>query len=207
MPCRSAWGWGSAITTCMSFSDQTQMVDPSTNPTLPGRIGDNINEDDAKAIREIARDLVRGAEICDVDEEFVFNSVKANYLAKKLMAKLDCNAFTAPCPDMCATRRLNEEQFTLCLQPFPQQRMRHLLGMRVRRVRAGFDDPPVEPVVQRPLHGQYVARENERRRRPHRVTASDEGQGRFRADRRQAERDGRHWLYLPRRSQSQAQRV
>lgn len=97
------------------FLDQTQMVDPSTNPTLPGRIGDNINEDDAKAIREIARDLVRGAEICDVDEEFVFNSVKANYLAKKLMAKLDCNAFTAPCPDMCATRRLNEEQFTLCL--------------------------------------------------------------------------------------------
>ena len=99
-----------------AFLDQTQMVDPSTNPTLPGRIGDNINEDDAKAIREIARDLVRGAEICDVDEEFVFNSVKANYLAKKL----DAPSWTATLSRLrvptCARRAVsNEEQFTLCL--------------------------------------------------------------------------------------------
>ena len=97
------------------FLDQTQMVDPSSNPTLPGRSCDNINDEDAKEINGIVRSLVDGAEVCDIDEEFVFNSVKANYLAKKLMAKLDCNAFTAPCPDMCATRRLNEERFTLCL--------------------------------------------------------------------------------------------
>lgn len=97
------------------FLDQTQMVDPSTNPTLPGRKCDNINEQDAVEIEKIAKKLINGAEVCDVDEKFVFNSVKANYLARKLMAKLDCNAFTAPCPDMCATRRLNQEQFTLCL--------------------------------------------------------------------------------------------
>lgn len=97
------------------FLDQTQMVDPSSNPTLPGRKMDNINEEDAKEITAIAQKLMAGAETVDIDEKFVFNSVKANYLAKKLMAKLDCNAFTAPCPDMCATRRLNEEQLTLCL--------------------------------------------------------------------------------------------
>ena len=27
----------------------------------------------------------------------------------------DCNAFCAPCPDLCATRRLNEERYTFCL--------------------------------------------------------------------------------------------
>ena len=97
------------------FLDQTRMVDPSTNPTLPGRKMDNINEEDAKEISAIAKKLIDGAEEVDIDEQFVFNSVKANYLASKLMAKLDCNAFTAPCPDMCATRRLNQEQLTLCL--------------------------------------------------------------------------------------------
>ena len=97
------------------FLDQTQMVDPSSNPTLPGRKMDNINDEDAKEIEAIAKKLIAGADEVDIDEQFVFNSVKANYLAQKLMAKLDCNAFTAPCPDMCATRRLNEEQFTLCL--------------------------------------------------------------------------------------------
>ncbi len=97
------------------FLDQTQMVDPSSNPTLPGRKCDNINEEDAKEIKAIADKLIANAEVVDIDEKFVFNSVKANYLAQKLMAKLDCNAFTAPCPDMCATRRLNQEQFTLCL--------------------------------------------------------------------------------------------
>lgn len=97
------------------FLDQTQIVDPSTNPTLPGRLGDNINEEDVEEIDCIVQGLIRDAEICDMEKSAVFNSVKAHYLAKKLMAKFDCNAFTAPCPDMCATRRLNEEQFTLCL--------------------------------------------------------------------------------------------
>lgn len=47
--------------------------------------------------------------------EDVFPSMKAHHLVNKLLEKLECNAFAAPCPDMCATRRLNEGRFTLCL--------------------------------------------------------------------------------------------
>jgi L-fucose isomerase-like protein len=30
------------------------------------------------------------------------------------MEQKDCNAFTAPCPDACSTRRFNESKFTFC---------------------------------------------------------------------------------------------
>ena len=97
------------------FMDQTNNVDPSTNPTLPGRVCDNINDEDEIIIRERVREFMAGATECDMTEEGIFPSMKANYLVNKLLDKLECNAFAAPCPDMCATRRLNEGKFTLCL--------------------------------------------------------------------------------------------
>lgn len=97
------------------FLDQTRLVDPMTNPTTPGRRGENLTEEEVAEVKDRTKKLMEGAEVADISEEFLFNSCKANYLAQKLMAQFDCNAFTAPCPDMCATRRLNEEQFTLCL--------------------------------------------------------------------------------------------
>ena len=36
-------------------------------------------------------------------------SIQANVTAKKMMAHYECNAFPAPCPEMCATTRLNAE--------------------------------------------------------------------------------------------------
>ena len=97
------------------FLDQTKNVDPTTNPTLPGRKADNINDEDEAIIRQRVEEFMAGADECDMSAEDIFPSMKANYLVNKLMDKLDCNAFTAPCPDMCATRRLNEGRFTLCL--------------------------------------------------------------------------------------------
>lgn len=97
------------------FMDQTNNVDPTTNPTLPGRSCDNINDEDEVEIHAIVDALVAGAAECDMKREDIFPSVKAHYLVNKLLNKLECNAFAAPCPDMCATRRLNEGRFTLCL--------------------------------------------------------------------------------------------
>ena len=97
------------------FMDQMNNVDPSTNPTLPGRKCDNINDEDEAVIRARVEDFVAGSAECDMKSEDIFPSMKANYLVQKLLAKLECNAFAAPCPDMCATRRLNEGHFTLCL--------------------------------------------------------------------------------------------
>ena len=97
------------------FMDQTNNVDPTTNPTLPGRRCDNINDEDEAEIAKLVDELMAGADECDMTAEDVFPSMKAHHLVNKLLEKLECNAFAAPCPDMCATRRLNENRFTLCL--------------------------------------------------------------------------------------------
>ncbi|MBX9034942.1 hypothetical protein [Gordonibacter massiliensis (ex Traore et al. 2017)] len=97
------------------FLDQLHNVAPDTNPTLPGRVADNINDEDEKAVGAMVDEFMTGATVCDMDRDKIVPSMRAHYLVNKLLKKLDCNAFAAPCPDMCATRRLNHEQTTLCL--------------------------------------------------------------------------------------------
>ena len=97
------------------YLDQLTNREPDTNPTMPGRIQQNINDEDMIEINRITDELISGAVECDMDREDVVHSVKAYYLTKKLLAHSDCNAFTAPCPDMCSTCRLNQEKCTLCL--------------------------------------------------------------------------------------------
>ena len=47
--------------------------------------------------------------------DMVKKSVEAHWGIQKFLDYFECNCFTAPCPDLCATRRLNEKQFTMCL--------------------------------------------------------------------------------------------
>lgn len=42
-------------------------------------------------------------------------SERPEILHRQLMDHYECNAFTAPCPDLCSTRRLSEERVTFCL--------------------------------------------------------------------------------------------
>jgi len=95
--------------------DQTRQADPCMNNTLPGRTALNPTKEDMEEIRKLTEGLVSGATECDMEKEDVLNSVKAYYTVKKLMAHHQCNAFSMPCPDVCATRRLNEEKITFCL--------------------------------------------------------------------------------------------
>lgn len=97
------------------FLDQTRENDPTANPTLPGRREGNITAEEAREIQEMTDELVQGALEADMPAENVYKSLRAHYLTRKLLAATGCNGFTAPCPDMCATRRLNQEQFTMCL--------------------------------------------------------------------------------------------
>ncbi|MCR5083081.1 MAG: hypothetical protein K6B15_06385 [Parasporobacterium sp.] len=97
------------------YLDQLTIRPADSNPTLPGRVQQNINEEDMKEIEKITEDLMKGAIECDMKKEDIIPSVKAFYLTRKLLNHCNCNAFTAPCPDMCSTRRLNEEKCTLCL--------------------------------------------------------------------------------------------
>jgi hypothetical protein len=59
--------------------------------------------------------FLSGAVESHMEFDDILPSMRAHYLVKKLLSKLDCNAFTAPCFDVCATRRFNEERFTFCL--------------------------------------------------------------------------------------------
>ena len=97
------------------FLDQLHVVPGDTNPTLPGRMADNITPEEMKTIEAMTDEFMESAELCDMDKESIIPSMRVHYLANKLMKKLDCNAFAAPCPDMCATRRLNQEKATFCL--------------------------------------------------------------------------------------------
>ncbi|MBN2526677.1 MAG: fucose isomerase [Deltaproteobacteria bacterium] len=97
------------------FVDQMRNVPSDTNPTIPGRRGLNITDEDEVAIKKMADEFIAGAVECDMTRENVLPSMRAHYLVQKLLKELDCNAFTSPCFDVCATRRFNEEKFTFCL--------------------------------------------------------------------------------------------
>ena len=97
------------------FLDQMTPAVEGGNPTTPGRETLDINEDDMREIDEIAEKLMGGACVVDVKSEYVKSTIAAYVLAKKYLDALDCNAFVAPCPDACSTRRLNELKFTFCM--------------------------------------------------------------------------------------------
>ncbi len=94
---------------------QEKYDEATTNYTLPGRVVMNINDEDMAEINARADELIAGAEEVGLDRQYIVNSLRANKAIRKIMDHCGCNAFAAPCPEMCATRRLNKEQFTLCL--------------------------------------------------------------------------------------------
>lgn len=97
------------------FFDQTHNVPADSNPTTPGKIELNINDDDEVEINRMLDGFMEEALECDMKRDEIYPSIKANYLIGKILERTGCNAFTAPCFDVCATRRFNEERFTFCL--------------------------------------------------------------------------------------------
>ena len=97
------------------FIETTHVVDPTTNSTVPGRNINNLDEADMVEIERITDELIAGANKVGMERDMIIKSVKLWYNAQKQMKLYDCNAFSMPCPDACATRRLNQEQFTACL--------------------------------------------------------------------------------------------
>lgn len=74
-----------------------------------------LTEEEVAEAEKVADDLIAGAERNYVDREYVVRSAKVYVTAKKMLALYDCNAFTIPCFEICATRRLNREKYTFCL--------------------------------------------------------------------------------------------
>ena len=95
--------------------DQISYDDPMSNHCTPGRMGLNLTAEDEKVIDKKTDELIDGAVECQMTREMVKKSVEANHGIRKFLDEFECNCFTAPCPDLCATRRLNQKQFTMCL--------------------------------------------------------------------------------------------
>ena len=95
--------------------DQTQRIPCDQNHTLPGKRMHNINSKDDTEINDVTDGLIGDALECTMSRDMVKRSVDAWYTVQKLLEANQCNAFTMPCADVCATRRYNEEKFTMCL--------------------------------------------------------------------------------------------
>lgn len=95
------------------FLDQTHL-EGSTAPTLPTRRPNFITKDEMAEIEALADQVIAGAGYCNVSREDTISTLRFYMTAKKMMAHYECNAFSAPCPEMCATTRLNAEHITPC---------------------------------------------------------------------------------------------
>ena len=98
------------------FMDYLNPLPEGGNYTTPGRMDTpNVTEEDIKEAEQMAADLIANADDCTIEQEHLAKSCRAHVLIKKLLELHDCCGFTAPCPDLCSTRRVNEEKVTLCL--------------------------------------------------------------------------------------------
>ena len=96
------------------FIDQTHL-EGSIALTMPGRKPKFITSEELDKISALADQLIAGAGYCNVPKSEIINSLRFTITAKKMMEHYECNAFSAPCPEMCATTRLNQEHITPCI--------------------------------------------------------------------------------------------
>lgn len=94
--------------------DQMTPAVEGGNPTTPGRKTWDLTEEEQAEAEKMADQLIKDALNVDLDREYLVNSLVAYLTVKKNLDLLDCNGFTAPCPDICSTRRINEMKFTFC---------------------------------------------------------------------------------------------
>ena len=96
------------------FIDQSH-IEGTPCPTLPTRIPMSFTEADKAQWEKDADAIIAGAGFCNVEKSEVVNGLRFYATAKKFMEHYECNAFSVPCPEMCATTRLNQEHMTPCL--------------------------------------------------------------------------------------------
>lgn len=95
--------------------DQLNVIPCDQNPTTPGRRRLNLTAGDMEEVGRMADAFMAGARDNALDRDTAIKTFKMYYVIRKNMEDEDCNAFCAPCPDACSTRRLNEERCTMCL--------------------------------------------------------------------------------------------
>jgi L-fucose isomerase-like protein len=79
------------------------------------KVMDGLTDDEIAKAKQIADDLVKNANGVHMPAENIVKDVKFYIAVNKVLAQFDCNAFTLPCFEMCATQELNKRELTFCL--------------------------------------------------------------------------------------------
>ena len=79
------------------------------------KVLDELTDEEIEEARQITDGLVKNANGVHMPAEKILNDVKFYIAVNKVMAHFDCNAFTMPCFEMCATKELNKRELTFCL--------------------------------------------------------------------------------------------
>jgi len=75
-----------------------------------------ITPEQEAAAEQIAKDLIDQAEYSDMTLENIVRSTRFYVVIRALLEHYECNAFTMPCFEVCATRKFNDEfRCTPCL--------------------------------------------------------------------------------------------
>lgn len=78
------------------------------------RYYEEIAEDNAD-IRAEAKALLDGAQKKDISEEYLYNDLRYFHAVRNMMERYDCNAFTTPCKELCASRLPQKYRCVPCM--------------------------------------------------------------------------------------------
>lgn len=76
---------------------------------------DSLNQEEKDEVKKRAEQIVDAAEATHLPVENTVNDVAFYAVIKKLLHENNCNAFTVPCFEVCATRELMRRKTTFCL--------------------------------------------------------------------------------------------
>ncbi len=79
------------------------------------KIMDEFTEEDEEFARKYAENLVLKANGIHMPAENIIKDVRFYTAVNKVLKQYECNAFTIPCFEMCATLELNKRHLTFCL--------------------------------------------------------------------------------------------
>lgn len=90
-----------------------QFVNPAAFDVF--KLIDGFNDEERATARAIAEKLVGEAKGTHMPPENVVKDAEFYVAVKKLLAQKECNAFTIPCFEICATMELQRRNLTFCL--------------------------------------------------------------------------------------------
>ncbi len=76
---------------------------------------DHMSSEEEEKAKELLNELTTQANSISIPTEEMLNDVRFYIIVNKILDRFECNAFTLPCFELCATKQLNNRHFMFCL--------------------------------------------------------------------------------------------